>query len=234
LRPRPPPGYGRSTVPGPLQRHASSPADLKRRLAAERAGEVFLVYRDGNHRQQILPLSGERLTVGRGPLSDLQITWDDEVSRTHAELQRVGGAWAVADDGLSTNGTFCNEERVRGRRRLRDGDQLRFGRTMVAIRTPGPGGAATTAMPGDSPDVTLSDTQRRVLAALCRPLLENPYATPATNQRIAQEVFLGVEAVKVHLRALYRKLAIADLPQNEKRARLVELALQRGLVHEQD
>ena len=73
-----------------------------------------------------------------------------------------------------------------------------------------------------------------MLVALCRPLLDSPFATPATNQRIAADVFFGVDAVKVHLRALYRKLGISALPQNQKRARLVELAFQHGLVAEHD
>ena len=219
---------------GPLERHVSSAAEIKERLTAERAGAVFLVYRDDAARQRILPLSGERVTVGRGPLADLRLAWDEEVSRTHAQLEQVGDAWAVSDDGLSTNGTFCNDERVRGKRRLRDGDQLRFGRTLVAVRTPELRDVATTALAPESPEIVLSDTQRRVLVALCRPLRDSAYATPATNQRIAAEVFLGVDAVKVHLRALYGKLGIRDLPQNEKRARLVELAFHHGLVRGQD
>jgi hypothetical protein len=80
-------------------------------------------------------------------------------------------------------------------------------------------------------DVRLTDTQLGILAALCRPIAAgNAYATPATNQEIADEVFLGVDAVKGHLRTLYRKFGIEDLPHNQKRARLVELAIEGGYV----
>jgi pSer/pThr/pTyr-binding forkhead associated (FHA) protein len=220
----------------PLDRHGSSPAELKERLELERSGVAFLVYRDDLERQRILPLSSDRsrVTVGRGAGADLQLAWDDEVSRIHAELERVGDDWAVVDDGLSTNGTFCNDERLRSRRRLADGDQLRFGRTIVAFRAPQLPVTDTTALAADSPGVTLSDTQRAVLVSLCRPLRGSAFASPATNQHIAGEVFLGVDAVKVHLRALYRKLGIGDLPQNQKRARLVELAFHHGLVTDRD
>ena len=213
---------------GPLDRHTNTPVELKARLEAERADVVFLVYRDADGRQRILQLVGERLTIGRGLGADLRLEWDDQVSRMHAELERVGDTWAVADDGLSTNGTFCNEERVRGRRRLVDSDQLRFGRTLVAFRAPAlsDDGDTTRVPDSDASGVMLSDTQRRVLTALCRPRFDNPFATPATNQQIAGEVFLGVDAVKLHLRALYRKLGIEGLPHNQKRARLVELAFQ--------
>jgi hypothetical protein len=92
----------------------------------------------------------------------------------------------------------------------------------------------TTALAADEPAVVISQTQRRVLVALCRPLRDSPYASPATNQQIGGEVHLGVDAVKVHLRALYRRLGIEHLPQNEKRARLAELAFHRGLVSDRD
>jgi hypothetical protein len=84
----------------------------------------------------------------------------------------------------------------------------------------------------DSPtDVRLTDTQLGILAALCEPISSgNQYATPATNQDIADEVFLSVDAVKGHLRTLYRKFGIEDLPHNQKRARLVELAIEGGYV----
>ena len=71
--------------------------------------------------------------------------------------------------------------------------------------------------------------------ALARPcLVEGAFATPATNREIAAELFLSVEAVKTHLRALTVKFGIQDLPQNRKRARLVELALQRGEISAPD
>jgi hypothetical protein len=84
----------------------------------------------------------------------------------------------------------------------------------------------------DSPtDVRLTDTQLGILAALCEPISSgNQYATPATNQDIAEQVFLSVDAVKGHLRTLYRKFGIEDLPHNQKRARLVELAIEGGYV----
>jgi hypothetical protein len=90
-------------------------------------------------------------------------------------------------------------------------------------------------MDADSPpDVRLTDTQLGILAALCRPIASgNHFATPATNQEIADQVFLSVDAVKGHLRTLYRKFGIEDLPHNQKRARLVELAIAGGYVKQE-
>jgi pSer/pThr/pTyr-binding forkhead associated (FHA) protein len=66
----------------------------------------------------------------------VEFPWDREVSGLHAELERVGEDWVLLDDGLSRNGTYLNGERVAGRARLRDGDLVRAGRTIVLYRRP--------------------------------------------------------------------------------------------------
>jgi pSer/pThr/pTyr-binding forkhead associated (FHA) protein len=177
----------------------------------------------------------DALAVGRAQPSGLQLDDDPEVSSLHAELRRVGDDWVVVDDGLSRNGTFVNGERVSGRRRLRDGDALRFGQTPVVFRAPGAPAGETVAA-GDVPDAaSVTDTQRRILIALCRPYREgSDFATPATNRHVAEEVFLSVDAVKAHLRTLFEKFDVGDLPQNEKRVRLAELALRSGVVSPRD
>jgi hypothetical protein len=217
--------------------HSSTPLELQARLRAERAGAAFLVCRDpaGRQRLFVLPADATRVTVGRAPQTDVSLDWDPEVSRLHAQLDQVAGAWIVFDDGLSRNGTYVNGERVRGRRRLADGDELRFGGTASVYRDPVDTGSEATTAPVTHPEIELSPTQHSVLLALCRPLLEaGRVTTPATNDQIAQEAFLGVSAVKAHLRTLYRKFAIGHLPQNAKRARLAELALHYGAVKAPD
>jgi len=215
-----------------------SASDLKAEIEAEREGLPFLVYRDRDERQQIFALAGEvdRVTVGRSTSTDICLDWDTEVSRLHAELERIGGDWTVSDDGLSRNGTHINGERVVGRRRLHDGDAVRFGRTVAIFREPLAGDVTETVVASEVLDrASLSDAQRRVLVALCRPFKEaTGYVTPATNQQVADELFLSVDAVKTHLRALFAKFGIEDLPQNQKRIRLVELALKSGVVTPRD
>jgi DNA-binding CsgD family transcriptional regulator len=220
----------------PVGPHSASPAELQSRLEAERAGVPFLLWRDPAG-QRILSLGeSERVTVGRGDEVDVQLTADERVSRLHAEIERIGGVWTVSDDGLSRNGSFVNGERITGRRRLADGDELRFGDTLVVFRAPAPThGLATAAAPDPVPVAELTESQRKILVALCRPFREGSrYATPATNQQIADEVFLSVDAVKGHLRALFEKFGVEALPQNQKRVALVERALQSGLVSERD
>src|SRR4051794_25864604 len=109
------------------------------RIEAERLGMPFLLFRDGTDTERVYTLEDtatRKITVGRAPAADVILAWDTKVSGFHAELERIGDGWAIVDDGLSRNGTFVNDERLQGRHRLEDGDNLRFGDTIVAYRAP--------------------------------------------------------------------------------------------------
>ena len=216
-----------------------SVADLQARLEAERAGAPFVLFRDDHGRQQVVTLAGApaEVPIGRDPEAGIALPWDREVSRVHALLERVAGAWTIVDDGLSRNGTLVNGERLTGRRRLRDRDMLRCGAVQIEFRDPGrPDGEETyraAAQEALGPGA-LTPAQRRVLVALCRPLRESAHAHPATNKAIAAELSLSVDAVKTHLRRLAVLLEVEDLPQNSKRAQLAWNALSTGLVSERE
>lgn len=215
----------------------TSPSELQAQLVAERRGQPFLVYRDADGVQQIVELTQDatHLLVGRSPSAEVPLAWDGDVSRAHAELQRIGDVWTVVDDGVSRNGTFVGSERVRGRRRLADGDRLRCGRTVITYRNPQELAQGSTSIATDSPVIQITDAQRRVLVALAKPFADSAaFATPASNTEIARELFLSVPSVKTHLRALFQKFDVEDLPQNQKRARLVALALESGHITERD
>jgi len=216
---------------------AISPMELKERLEAERRGDPFLLYRDGDGAQRIVVLESgsERVSIGRSPSVDVSLEWDGDASRVHAELHQVVDVWTIVDDGLSRNGTFVNGDRILGRRRLSDGDSLRCGRTVIVYRAPRDLTRASTTAAVEVTGARISEAQRRVLVALARPFRDgNAFATVASNPQIAQELHLSVHAVKTHVRALFQKFGVEDLPQNQKRARLVELALHSGQITERD
>jgi pSer/pThr/pTyr-binding forkhead associated (FHA) protein len=215
----------------PPQLRSVSPTELAERLAAERRGAPFVLYLDGDGRQRIVELDHGALSIGRDEASDIPLAWDTEVSRAHAVLERIGAAWTLVDDGLSRNGSNVNGRRVYGRRRLDDGDAIQVGRTLLVF-VASSGNAQTTATTrfGTAPE--LSPAQRRVLNALCAPLLEDQFAAPPSNREIAAELFLGIETVKSHLHALFELFDIGDMPQNRKRAELVRQAFERGAVLE--
>jgi pSer/pThr/pTyr-binding forkhead associated (FHA) protein len=211
--------------------HQATPQELRDRLEAERRGSPFLLYRDGAGTQHIRDLAdvAERLTIGRSPASGLAVEWDGEASRIHTVLERVGDEWTLLDDGRSRNGTFLDGERVSGRVRLRDGDTIGVGRTLFLFRSPsGNESVQTTPSPRFSRPV-VSTAQRRVLVALCRPYVHE-FAVPASNRQIADELTIGLETVKTHLRALFEAFSLGDLPQHHKRATLAQMALELGVV----
>jgi pSer/pThr/pTyr-binding forkhead associated (FHA) protein len=208
-----------------------SPAELADRIGAERRGTPFLLYLDDGRRQHIVDLAAHTsaLSIGREPESDVCLEWDTEVSRAHAVIERVGAAWTLVDEGLSRNGSFVNGQRVRGRRRLDDGDAITVGRTLlVYVATAGVVRTTATTTAGTPPEV--SPAQQRVLDALCRPMIEGPLAMPASNREIAEALVLGVETVKSHMHALFELFDVPDMPQNRKRAELVRRAFERGAI----
>jgi pSer/pThr/pTyr-binding forkhead associated (FHA) protein len=216
----------------PLAPHGSTPAELQERIEAERTGAPFLLYRDHEGRQQLVGLAANRVTIGRRPVNDVALVWDNDVSRLHAELERIGGDWTIEDDGLSQNGTWVNGERVTGKRRLRDGDEIRAGRTTVVFCAPiERESEATGILAAEAGPPEVSDAQRRVLIALCRPFRESStFATPASNQQIADELVVSVDTVKSHLSALFEIFGVVHLPQNQKRAQLAWEAFKSGVI----
>jgi pSer/pThr/pTyr-binding forkhead associated (FHA) protein len=218
--------------------HPVTAVELKAQIEAERTGQPFVAYRDTQGERHLLTIESgvTELWVGRSPSADVRLSWDDEVSALHAQLEVVGDELTLVDDGLSRNGSFVNGERVDGRRRLRDGDMLRFGQTMVLFRAPAMAEGASTVVASDALSAAaVSPAQRRVLVALCRPYKDGAaFATPPTNQQLADELHLSVDAVKTHMRALFEKFDVQPLPQNRKRVAVVERALQTGLVTQRE
>ena len=220
-------------------RRASQPksvAEVQAVLQAERAGEPFVLLRDGAGHQVIrtLGVGQQVLTLGRHSSCDIALSWDPRVSRTHAVLERLGSAWTLADDGISRNGTYLNGTRLARRQRLMDRDVVRVGATTVTFRHPGDADMGTTSLDESVVGTELTPMQRKVLIALCRPLAESHYAAPATNAQIAEELVLSVDAVKTHMRGLFERFEVGDLPQNHKRARVAERALELGIVTPRD
>jgi DNA-binding NarL/FixJ family response regulator len=125
---------------------------------------------------------------------------------------------------------------VTSRQRLKDGDVLTVGGVVLAYRSPGGESMSRPTVTAMGPHVgeLLTPTQRRVLVALCRPFKDSTYATPATNQQIADELVVSVDAVKSNLRALFSAFGVDDLPQNQKRASLALRALRTGVVSRRD
>lgn len=215
-----------------------SPVELQERIRADRRGAAYVLFRDASGSQLIRTLGPEStlLTIGRDAGCDLCLEWDTGISRAHARLERLGkDDWMLVDDGLSRNGSIVNGERLRQRRRLVDGDVMRFGATALLYRAPRQEIRQTVTTVSGPGEIHLTPAQRRVLISLCGPYRDgNQFATPASNRAIAEELVLSVEAVKTQLRALFEKFEVEPLARDAKRARLAQRALETGVISRAD
>ena len=74
----------------------------------------------------------ENLTVGRADDNAVPMPDDTFISTHHATFQnREGALWIV--DLNSTNGTFVNGQKVSGEKKLRSGDRVQLGSTVMEV-----------------------------------------------------------------------------------------------------
>lgn len=204
-------------------------------LGADRAGIPYLLFRDGDGYLVIRPLDDDGFAIGRSPEAGVALGWDSEVSRVHARLERIAGQWMLQDDGLSRNGTWAGGKKVGGWHQLHHGDVIRIGATSLVYRSPTDEMDETAAAADGAEAARLSVAERRVLVALCSPMLDGSgIGVPASNNEIADRLNLSVAGVKTQIRALFARLEVDDLPQNRKRAELARRAIAAGLVTARD
>ena len=109
----------------------------------------YLTLADGSHR----PLH-DGFTIGRVAGCDLVID-DGKASRRHARLVIAGGVVEIEDLG-SSNGTLLNDKPVQ-KRMLRDGDEVKIGKTVLVFHEGTPPGAAPTAGVGGGAAAVFAD-----------------------------------------------------------------------------
>ena len=80
--------------------------ELSASISADRLGLPYLLFRGDDGELVIRTLEDQVLVVGRSPDADLPLVWDGEVSRVHAQLERIAGRWTVSDDGLAVTFTL--------------------------------------------------------------------------------------------------------------------------------
>ena len=78
---------------------------------------------------ELMRLSEERTIIGRDPSCDITID-DNAMSRTHAAVDLLGHGYFLADLN-STNGTWVDDEVLRGRIPLQGGELIRMGGSIL-------------------------------------------------------------------------------------------------------
>lgn len=176
--------------------------------------------------RQVRALDAERVALGAAEDSDVTFEGDETISGIHAVVERYGDHWSIRDLG-STNGTFVNGERIWGERRLRNGDEIRLGRTRLTYRADAQAIKLTQAA---QPPPDLTRREREVLLELCRPLGSGDVFTePASTKDVAKALVVTDAAVKQHLASLYDKFGFHDQAER-RRVRLANEAIRRGAV----
>src|SRR2546428_7917876 len=85
------------------------------------ASELLIQCPDGQ--TKTIPLTGERLAVGRSSVAELCFPEDAGLSRQHFAFETQGEDWTVQDLG-SKNGTFVNNIPLKARLILQPGDRI--------------------------------------------------------------------------------------------------------------
>jgi len=108
----------------------------------ERKGRPCLTVYEGPDLGRDFPLEEGRTLAGRDLETGIPIR-DSAVSRNHLALVVDGSGDCVLEDLGSTNGTFVNGERIE-RRRLRPGDRIQVGSTLLKFDYKRPGSSRYT------------------------------------------------------------------------------------------
>src|SRR5213593_4036012 len=94
------------------------------------ANELLIQGPDGQ--TKTIPLTGERLAVGRSSAAELCFPEDAGLSRQHFAFEVQGDDWTVQDLG-SKNGTFVNNIPLKARLILKAGDRITAGHIVVTF-----------------------------------------------------------------------------------------------------
>jgi diguanylate cyclase (GGDEF)-like protein len=105
----------------------SSKDEMSRPAPADR-DRAYLIVLAGSSVGEMYKITAEKTVIGRGQQADIQVI-DEGISRRHAEIVHEGEHILIKDLG-STNGTFCNGEKI-ATHQLSDGDKIQVGSTTI-------------------------------------------------------------------------------------------------------
>lgn len=138
------------------------------------------------------PLAAVKTTLGRHPANTIRLT-DREVSKEHATIERMGGAFVLKDLG-SSNGTFVNGRRVR-ELRLKEGDEIALGNNCKLIFHGGELPAST--MPAGGVTVVASAASMPAFVAQLDAIREQTEFLPADEIRDGDSLKQDYEKLRI-------------------------------------
>ena len=182
---------------------AGAPANTGGRLVSLTDGREYVI-------------SGASLVFGREAACDVVVSGKD-VSRRHAEIVQTPKGYLIVDS--STNGTFVNEEQVRGQRILTRADVVRIGDDnfrFYADVVP----TASPTLPPPAPPTPPAPPQPPAVKGQ-RPSQAGPLATFLVRSGVLKGQRVDVKTPVVNIgRADYNDLPLADPSVSTSHAKL--------------
>ncbi len=184
-------------------------------VAAE-AGEELVVTEGPEQGRRLTP--SDELVIGRDVSGAGRLSDDHELSRRHARIARDARGRLTIEDLGSSNGTFVNGERVRGRELLRVGDVVRIGSTTLQLTAAGRPPAAPAPAPppasAERPVVPAASIAGREL-----PTSELPLGSVFAGCRVEAVISHGDMGVVYRAQelALQRPVALKLIPPERSR-----------------
>jgi hypothetical protein len=109
------------------------PKVVKEKEVKVKKPEYALRVSSGLTQGALVPLSKKKNILGRSFRACLPLE-DERVSREHAQILMRDGKFFLSDMG-STNGTFLNNEEVKGEFEVKSGDVIRIGNSIFRLET---------------------------------------------------------------------------------------------------
>jgi diguanylate cyclase (GGDEF)-like protein len=123
---------GTEDTTNPQKTVVTTVQEVARKASTPGSSCLVIIYGEDIGRR--IPLGSEPLVIGRSAKCDVVIE-QESVSRNHARIAHDGRGYVVQDLG-STNGTYVNDVLI-DRSSLRDGDQIKVGRTIFKFLSGG-------------------------------------------------------------------------------------------------
>lgn len=140
-------------------------------MADNTADRPMLIIRGEKTNEQI-EMAQDSVTLGRGEESDI-VLQERQVSRQHIRIYREGDGYQV-EDLESRNGTWVNNQPLKGKRRLYDNDMIKLA-MVVTLQFLGTG--ATAPLPFEVP-VSVTDGRLRLDREARRAYINNVEIDP--------------------------------------------------------
>lgn len=176
---------------------------------------------------ELLPLDGDRITIGRGSSNHIRLSDDDSASRAHAVVIAASAGWILRDLG-SRNGSIVNGRRIDADRLLRHGDEVVIGATHMRFRVnPAAGTDDQERAATRSRSQPRRDRLRQKPASVLTPReleVARLIADGATNAQIALQLRISDWTAQAHVSHILGKLDLRS------RAQIARWAVENGFA----